>query len=87
MMAKHKMSRKLRENLIGYSFIGIWIIGFLVFMVYPLLNSIIYSLSHVQILGTGGIKITFHGFKNFRDIFQIEQGFNYLKPYTPLSRK
>ena len=56
MMAKHKMSRKLRENLIGYSFIGIWIIGFLVFMVYPLLNSIIYSLSQVQILGTGGIK-------------------------------
>jgi len=78
-MAKHKMSRKLRENLIGYSFIGIWIIGFLVFMVYPLLNSIIYSLSQVQILGTGGIKITFHGFKNFRDIFQIEQGFNYLE--------
>lgn len=70
------MSRKARENLIGYSFISIWIIGFLVFMVYPLINSVIYSFSNVQITGTG-IIIKFHGLENFRNIFQIEEGFNF----------
>lgn len=75
-MNKKKMSRKMRENLIGYSFIGIWIIGFLFFMLYPLVNSLIYSLSNVQIEGTG-IKVTYHGFKNFQNIFQIEEGFKF----------
>ena len=75
-MAKKKLSRKARENLIGYSFIGIWIIGFVVFMLYPLFTSLVYSLSNVQITGTG-IIVTFHGFQNFKNIFQIEEGFNY----------
>ncbi|NLD26147.1 MAG: sugar ABC transporter permease [Acholeplasmataceae bacterium] len=75
-MNKKQMSRKARENLIGYSFISIWIIGFLVFMVYPLINSVIYSFSNVQITGTG-IIIKFHGLENFRNIFQIEEGFNF----------
>lgn len=73
-MNKKKMSRKARENLIGYSFIGIWIIGFLAFMLVPLLTSLVYSLSEVSITGTG-IVVTFHGFKNYKNIFQIEEGF------------
>ncbi|HHX79857.1 MAG TPA: sugar ABC transporter permease [Acholeplasmataceae bacterium] len=75
-MIKKRLSRKTRENLIGYSFIGVWIIGFLVFMLYPLINSLIYSLSNVQITGTG-IVITFQGFQNFKNIFQIEEGFSF----------
>jgi ABC-type sugar transport system permease subunit len=71
-----KMSRVLRENVIGYSFILIWIIGFLVFMVYPFIASIIYSLSNVRILGTG-IDVSFHWFTNYRNIFQIEEGFEF----------
>lgn len=71
-----KMSRVLRENIIGYSFILIWIIGFLVFMVYPFIASIIYSLSNVRILGTG-IDVSFHWFTNYRNIFQIEEGFEF----------
>ncbi|MDD4000081.1 MAG: sugar ABC transporter permease, partial [Bacilli bacterium] len=74
-MKKKRISRNLRENLIGYSFVGIWIIGFLVFMFYPLINSIIYSLSEVKITGTG-IVISFQGLKNFQNIFQLEEGFN-----------
>lgn len=71
------MSRKMRENLVGFSFIGIWIIGFLIFMVYPLVNSLIYSFSDVKIMGTG-IKVTFQGVKNYQNIFQIEQGFEFI---------
>jgi ABC-type sugar transport system permease subunit len=78
---KFKMSRVLRENLIGYSFIMIWIIGFLVFMVYPFISSIIYSLSNVRILGTG-IDVSFHWFTNYRNIFQIEEGFEFTEALT-----
>ncbi|MCF7930193.1 MAG: sugar ABC transporter permease [Acholeplasmataceae bacterium] len=77
-MKKRKMSRGLRENLIGYSFIGIWILGFLIFMLYPFISSIIYSLSDVSILGTG-IEFQFQWFENFRNIFQIEEGFAFVE--------
>ncbi|MBU1140910.1 MAG: sugar ABC transporter permease [Firmicutes bacterium] len=77
-MKKHKISHRLRENLIGYSFIGIWIVGFLVFMLYPFISSIIYSLSDVRILGTG-IEFQFQWFENFRNIFQLEEGFAFVE--------
>lgn len=77
-MKKRKMSRALRENLIGYSFIGIWILGFLIFMLYPFISSIIYSLSEVKILGTG-IEFQFQWFENFRNIFQFEEGFAFVE--------
>lgn len=77
-MKKVKMSRALRDNLIGYSFIGIWIIGFLIFMLYPFISSIIYSMSKVTILGTG-IDIEYHGFTNFIQIFEIEEGFTFVE--------
>ena len=77
-MTNKKMSRALRENLIGYSFIGIWIVGFFIFMLYPLVSSLIYSMSAVRILGTG-IDVEFHWFKNFQSIFQIDEGFQFIE--------
>ena len=68
-----KMSKKTRDTLVGYSFIGIWIIGFLVFMLIPVVNSVIYSFSVVKIESTG-IKITPNGTKNFLNIFQAPEG-------------
>ncbi|MDI6452285.1 carbohydrate ABC transporter permease [Peloplasma aerotolerans] len=78
MKKKHKISRRLRENLIGYSFIGIWIVGFFVFMFYPFMSSIIYSMSVVSILGSG-IDLEFVWFENFRNIFRIEEGFAFIE--------
>jgi ABC-type sugar transport system permease subunit len=77
-MTKPKMSRALRENLIGYSFIGIWIVGFFIFMLYPLFASLIYSMSEVRILGSG-IDVQFHWFENFKRIFQIDEGFQFIE--------
>lgn len=77
-MKKKKMTRALRENLIGYSFIGIWIVGFFIFMFYPFISSLIYSMSEVRILGSG-IDVSFHWFKNFQNIFQIEEGFQFIE--------
>ncbi|KFZ26691.1 MAG: Lactose transport system permease protein LacF [Candidatus Izimaplasma bacterium HR2] len=77
-MKKIKLSRNMRENLIGYSFISIWIIGVLIFMIYPLIMSIYYSLSDVRILGTG-IDVQFHGFTNFINLFKLEEGFVFME--------
>jgi len=77
-MAKRKLSRGLRANLIGYSFIGIWIFGFFVFMFYPFISSLIYSMSEVKILGDG-IQINFQWFENYKNIFQIEEGFAFIE--------
>lgn len=62
------MKTKTRENLIGYSFIIIWIVGFLAFTLYPLINSMIYSFNEVTITGRG-IELKFVGLKNFAVIF------------------
>lgn len=85
-MRKKHISRVLRENMIGYSFIGIWIIGFVFFMLYPFISSIIYSLSDVRILGSG-IEVNFHWFENFRNIFQIEEGFAFIEALTSFLRE
>ena len=77
-MAKRKVSRRLRENLIGYSFIGIWIFGFFIFMFYPFISSLIYSMSDVKILG-GGIQLEFQWFENYKNIFQMEEGFAFIE--------
>jgi ABC-type sugar transport system permease subunit len=85
-MKKKPISRVLRENIIGYSFIGIWLIGFIVFMFYPFISSIIYSLSNVRILGSG-IDIQFHWFENFRKIFEIEEGFAFIEALLAFLRE
>ena len=77
-MNKKKMTKEKRNNLIAYSFIGVWIIGFIIFMAFPLFSSLVYSLSDVVIRGTG-IEIKLSGFKNFSAIFKIEEGFVFLE--------
>lgn len=60
--SKKKMTKKTRDTLVGYSFIGIWIIGFLVFMLIPIVNSVIYSFSIVRTL-SDGIHVEPYGYK------------------------
>jgi ABC-type sugar transport system permease subunit len=74
------MNRKktLRNDLIAYSFIGVWIFGFAVFMAFPLVASLVFSLSNVSVLGTG-LEVKPSGFKNFIAIFEIEDGFVFLE--------
>lgn len=79
-MKKH-LTNKQRESLIGYSFIGIWVVGLVIFMLYPLLISVYYSLSSVTILGTG-IHVEYHGLTNFYNIFKLEEGFVFVEELT-----
>ncbi len=55
-----------KEIIAGYLFAAPWIIGFLSFTLYPMIMSIIYSLSDYNILESP----KFVGFKNYQNIFQ-----------------
>jgi len=75
---RRPLKRKTRENLVGWSFLSLWAIGLLVFTMYPIITSFYYSLSTV-ILSGEGIKVTYIGLENYRNIFSTPEGFSFLQ--------
>lgn len=69
-----KMTKKRRTALIGYSFLSIWIVGFLVFTLYPVILSAVISLSELQ-MGLHGIQYKFTGLRFFKYAFQGDSQF------------
>lgn len=57
---KNRLTLKKRNALYGYGFIGIWIIGFLTFVLYPVIYSLILSVNAIKIRPEG-IIYTFKG--------------------------
>lgn len=71
---KIKMTKKRRTALIGYSFLSLWIIGFLLFTLYPVILSGVISLSKLE-MGLSGIKYKFTGLEFFTYAFQTDSQF------------
>lgn len=67
-MQKIRLKRKQREWLNGYLFIGLWLIGLLVFTIFPLMQAIFYSFNHATFYA-GDIKLEWIWFDNFRYAF------------------
>jgi ABC-type sugar transport system permease subunit len=59
------MNIRQKEALTGYLFILIWIIGFVLLTMIPLLRSLIFSMSHVSITGAQGIVLEPAGFNQY----------------------
>lgn len=53
------------RNSYGYKFIALWIIGQILFVIKPMIESITYSFSKVRITA-GGLEQTFLGFENWK---------------------
>ncbi len=70
-----KLNNRQRENLYGYLFIGIWIIGFAWLTLYPLIMSLIYSMNKVTITVADGIVLNNVKFQNFIDVFSTDFDF------------
>ncbi len=66
-----------RKAISGYLFIAPFIIGFLVFMVKPLFNSLYMSFCTVE-LGSGVFKSIWLGLDNFKEAFLVDPDFNRL---------
>ncbi len=71
---KFHMTKRRRTALIGYSFLSLWIIGFLVFTLYPVILSGVISLSEMDI-GLKGIRYKFVGIEFFEYAFQRDSQF------------
>ena len=69
-----RISMRIRSILEGYSFISIWIVGFLLFMAVPLGRSFYYSLNTLK-PSKNGLIATYEGFRHFRAAFTTDVNF------------
>lgn len=67
-MKKPRLSLQARKSLTGVGFVSIWIIGFLMFFLIPLVQSVSFSFSNVKIT-VDGFDLKFIGLKNYQYIF------------------
>jgi len=71
---KFGLSMRGRHILEGYSFISIWIVGFLLFMVIPLGKSLYYSLNNLEVT-KAGLKASYTGLTHYRAAFTTDIDF------------
>ena len=60
------------QKINGYVFLAPWIIGFLLFFMIPIVNTVIYSFNKVDVGDTGGMAMEFVGTDNYFDLFNTE---------------
>ncbi len=60
------------QKINGYVFLAPWIIGFLLFFMIPIVNTVIYSFNKVEVGDTGGMAMEFVGTNNYFDLFNTE---------------
>ncbi|GHU75635.1 lactose ABC transporter permease [Spirochaetia bacterium] len=56
----------------GLVFMLPWILGFIIFFLAPLRDTILYSFNKVEVAPSGGIQFSFSGLQNYIDLFQSE---------------
>lgn len=66
-----KKNAKKQYEYVGFLFIAPWIVGFLVFQLYPLISSFIYSFTNYSMMN----KPSFVGLKNYIDILTVDPNF------------
>lgn len=70
---KIKITRRRREHFYGYMFILLWLVGFLVFTFYPMINSLYLSFTESYPHLTRGMSTTFVGVRNYINILRSQQ--------------
>ncbi|WP_424768231.1 carbohydrate ABC transporter permease [Paenibacillus sp. sgz302251] len=74
MNKRSRLSMKGRRILEGYTFISLWVLGFLLFMAIPLGRSLYYSFNQLVTSKTG-LQATYVGFDQFRKAFTADVNF------------
>lgn len=65
-------SRKKRDAIYGYMFISLWIIGFLIFTLYPMFYSLYLSFNVAYYSLQSGVVTTYVGFQNYLGIIRSQ---------------
>ena len=72
---KKRLDLEGKKAVTGYLFITPFIVGFLMFMVRPLIESLQMSFSNVKVgTGQGGFVMEYVGVANYKKAFMIEIG-------------
>ncbi|MBN2504875.1 MAG: sugar ABC transporter permease [Bacilli bacterium] len=71
---KIKITNKRRQSLIGLSFVLLWIVGYLVFALYPMGHSLYLSFFKVRMDGSS-LQLLYHGIENYKAAFLIDERF------------
>ncbi|MFC0470749.1 carbohydrate ABC transporter permease [Halalkalibacter kiskunsagensis] len=74
-MGKSFQTYEGQKALWGFLFVSPWLIGFIVFFMIPLVNSLRYSLSTIE-ASSEGMQITFVGFTNYVQALTVNTSFN-----------
>lgn len=69
------ISMRGKEIFSGYMFLLPWLIGFLVFSLYPILYSIMLSLNEVSITNTDGVALTWKGLEYYYNALRVDTSF------------
>lgn len=81
MPKKKRLSPRITDNLEGMMFIAPWLIGFLVFLAFPLGFSLFMSFHKVKVLPSG-MQYDFNGISYYREIlFNSSEFYDKLIPY------
>ncbi|WP_062105767.1 carbohydrate ABC transporter permease [Bacillus niameyensis] len=81
MRTKKRINAKVARNLEGSLFIAPWLIGFLIFLAFPLGFSLYMSFHQVRVL-PGGLEYEFNGIKYYRELLLNSADFyDLLIPY------
>ena len=76
MLHKKHMSLQTKKAIAGYLFILPFILGFLLFMVKPMIESLQMSFSNVKVgTGQGGFLMEFVGIANYKKAFMVDHEF------------
>lgn len=79
MLHKKRMSLQTKKAIAGYLFILPFILGFVLFMINPLIESFKMSFCSVKVgTGQGGFLMEFAGIANYKKAFMIDPEFNRL---------
>ncbi len=76
LLRKLNISYKSQREIFGYFFISPFILGFLMFFLYPFVMSIIFSISEIE-LTTGGFNLNFVGTENYSYALFSDPDFTY----------
>ncbi len=78
----YKMTNLRREKWVGLGFIFIWMVGYLIFTLYPVFYSLYLSFFKVHLDGRD-LELTFEGINNYRAAFLTDASFStYLLEYS-----
>ncbi len=72
--ARKNRSLEVKQRRIGYVFVAPLIVGMLAFVAFPVIQSLIFSFSKLNVVASG-YRLDFLGFENYRYIFAVDPDF------------